>query len=77
MLCSSLINSMAQIIYMNEICNISPALKFTLFADDTNSICSGCNIYNMCKIISRELGKVNELYSVNKVSLCLEKDISL
>ena len=42
------------IIYINEICNISPTLKFTLFADDTNIFYSGNNINNMCKSISRE-----------------------
>ena len=60
------------IIYINEICNISPTLKFTLFADYTNIFYSGNNI-NMCKSISRELNIVNEWFCVNKLSLNLEK----
>ena len=52
---------------------ISPTLKFTLFADDTNIFYSGNNINNMCKSISRELSIVNEWFCVNKLSLYLEK----
>ena len=36
------------IIYISEICNILPTLKFTLFADDTNIFYSEYNIGNMC-----------------------------
>ena len=64
------------IIYINEICNISPTLKFTLFADDTNIFYSGNNINNMYKSISRELNIVNEWFCVNKLSLNFEKHIS-
>ena len=46
---------------------ISPTLKFTLFADDTNIFYSGSNINNMCKGISRELYIVNEWFCVNKL----------
>ena len=53
------------IIYINEICNISPTLKFKLLADDTNIFYSGNNINNMCKSISRELSIVNEWFCVN------------
>ena len=55
------------LIYINEICNISPTLKFTLFADDTNIFYSGNNINNMCKCISRELSIVIEWFCVNKL----------
>ncbi len=27
--------------YINDICNVSPVLKFILFADDTNMFCPG------------------------------------
>ena len=57
------------IIYINEICNISTTLKFTLFADDTNIFYSGYNINNMCKSISREVSIVNEWLCVNKLSI--------
>ena len=63
------------IIYVNDICNISPTLKFTLFADDINFFFSGNNINNMCKYISRELSIVNEWFCVNKLSFILEKHI--
>ena len=29
------------ILYINDICNVSPVFKFILFADDTNIFCSG------------------------------------
>ena len=55
------------IIYMNEICNIRPTLKFTLFANDTNIFYSVNNIINMCKGISRALSIVNEWFSVSNI----------
>ena len=69
----SILGAKLFIIYINEICDISPTLKFTLFADDTNIFYSGNNINNMCKGISRELSIVNEWFCINKLSLNVEK----
>ena len=47
-----------------NLCNVSPILKFILFADDTNVFHSGVDIQTLCECISRELDKQKKkLYS--------------
>ena len=53
------------ILYINDICNVSPVLKFILFADDTNIFCSGNDIVQLSIIVSNELDKLNEWFAVN------------
>ena len=45
------------ILYINDICNISNILKVILFADDTNSFCTGSNLKEICQVITSELEK--------------------
>ena len=59
--------------YINDICNVSPVLKFILFADDTNIFCSGSDIVQQSIIVSNELYKLSEWFAVNKLSLNLSK----
>ena len=61
------------ILYINDISNVSPVLKFILFADDTNIFCSGSDIVQLSIIVSNELDKLNEWFAVNKLSLNLSK----
>ena len=61
------------ILYINDICNVSPVLKFILFADDTNIFCSGSDIVQLSIIVSNELDKLSEWFAVNKLSLNLSK----
>ena len=61
------------ILYINDICNVSPVLKFILFADDTNVFCSGSDIVQLSIIVSNELDKLSEWFAVNKLSLNLSK----
>ena len=61
------------ILYINDICNISPVLNFILFADDTNLFCTGSNIHTVCKTVTCELDKLNCWFAVNKLSLKLSK----
>ena len=61
------------ILYINDICNVSPVFKFILFADDTNIFCSGSDIVQLSIIVSNELDKLNEWFAVNKLSLNLSK----
>ena len=61
------------ILYINDICNVSPVLKFILFADDTNMFCSGRDIVQLSIIVSNELDKLKEWFAVNKLSLNLSK----
>ena len=53
------------ILYINDICNVSPVLKFILFADDTNIFCSGSDIVQLSIIVSSELDKLNEWFAVS------------
>ena len=61
------------ILYINDICNISPVANFIFFADDTTIFCSGSDIVQLSIIISNELDKLNEWFAVNKLSLNLSK----
>ena len=61
------------ILYINDICTVSPVLKFILFADDTNIFCSGSDIVQLSIIVSNELDKLSEWFAVNKLSLNLSK----
>ena len=63
------------ILYINDICNVSPVLKLILFADDTNIFCSGSDIVQLSIIVSNELDKLSEWFAVNKLSLNLSKTI--
>ena len=46
------------ILYINDICNVSPVLKFILFADDTTIFCPG--LVQLSIIVSNELEQFNE-----------------
>ena len=46
-------------IYLNGICNVSGILKFTLFANDTNIICSCDSTTSLCNTLNTELEKLN------------------
>ena len=59
--------------YINDICNVSPVLKFILFADDTNIFCSWSDIVQLSIIVSNELDKLSEWFAVNKLSSNLSK----
>ena len=61
------------ILNINDICTVSPVLKFILFADDTNIFCSGSDIVQLSIIVSNELDKLSEWFAVNKLSLNLSK----
>ena len=51
------------------ICNVSTILKFVLFADDTNMLCSDANVKNL----NNELDKLNTLFIITKLSLNVSK----
>ena len=62
------------ILYINDICNVSPVLKLILFVDDTNIFCSGSDLVQLSTIIRNELDKLSEWFAVNKLSLNLSKN---
>ena len=57
------------LLYINDLCNASSILKFTLFADDTNLYFSGLNLHHLCNIVNDELENVNIWFKVNKLTL--------
>ena len=61
------------ILYINDICNVSSVLNFTLFADDTNIFCSHDNVLSLCRLASNELDKLSVWFAVNKLSLNVDK----
>ena len=61
------------ILYINDICNISKILKFTLFADDTNIFYSNIDIDILYKQLNNELSRLYIWFNVNKLSLNISK----
>ena len=61
------------ILYINDLCNMSTLLKFIIFVDDTNIICSGKDPTQLSKIINTELRKLHIWFSVNILSLNINK----
>ena len=62
------------LLYINAICNVSNLLKFLLFADDTNILCSSTSLHHLQDTINRELAKLlccSRL--INRLSLNLGK----
>ena len=60
-------------LYLNDICNVSSILEFTLFADDTNIIYSHDSTTSSCNTLNTELEKLNAWLNLNKLSLNLQK----
>ena len=60
-------------LYLNDICNVSSILEFTLFADDTNIIYSHDSATSLCNTLNTELVKLNAWFNLNKLSPSLQK----
>ena len=61
------------ILYINDICNVSTLLKYVLFADDTNLLYEHENYETLCMNVDNELSRLNEWFSINKLSLNVKK----
>ena len=61
------------ILYINDICNVSTLLKYVLFADDTNLLYEHENYETLCMNVNNELSKLNQWFSINKLSLNVKK----
>ena len=61
----------SSLLFINDICNVSNLLKFVLFADDTNILCSNENVAVLQDTLNRDLGKLFVWFSINKLSLNL------
>ena len=60
-------------LYLNDICNVSSILEFTLFADDTNITYSHDSTTSLCNTLNTEQEKLNAWLNLNKLSLNLQK----
>ena len=69
----SVLGPLLFILYINDICNVSKLLKTILFADDTNLFRSSSDLQKLCHDVSKELGKLNIWFKVNKLSLNVAK----
>ena len=69
----SVLGHLLFILYINDICNVSKVFDCILFADDTNLFCSDNDINDLCGIINVELDKLSTWFSVNKLSLNIQK----
>ena len=58
------------ILHINDICNVSTLFKYVLFADDTKLLYEHETLYMN---VNNELSKLNEWFSINKLSLNVKK----
>uniref|UniRef100_A0A672F466 Reverse transcriptase domain-containing protein n=1 Tax=Salarias fasciatus TaxID=181472 RepID=A0A672F466_SALFA len=60
-------------LFINDLCMTSKKLKFILFADDTNILCSGKKLRNLMHDVMTELTYLNHWFRLNKLSINMEK----
>ena len=61
-------------VYINDLmCNVSKALDFILFADDTNIFFSHNDPNQLMEIVNNELKKLSSWFQANKPSIKIKK----
>lgn len=60
-------------VYINDIFNVSQALKLILFADDTNIFYSSDNYNELVTVVNMELKAIKKWMDLNKLSLNIGK----
>src|SRR6218665_316186 len=65
--------SIAFLLYISDLPNVSKILKFFLFADDTNVFCSHSSLADLKSIFNAELKHLVDWFHINKLSLNAEK----
>ena len=65
----SILGPILFILYINDMCKVSPLLKCIIFADGTNFLYTGDDIAEICKTVSTELAKLSTWFNANKLSL--------
>ena len=54
-------------------CNVSKLVKFTVFADDTNTVHSHSHLSDLVSELNTELNKMYKWFCVNKMSINIAK----
>ena len=61
------------LLYINDLCDVSKALDFILFADDTNIFYSHKDQNYLMEIVNTELKKLSSWFQANKLSINIKK----
>ena len=69
----SILGPLLFLIYVNDLCYVSKALDFILFADDTNIFFSHKNLNILEKTLNEELPKLTDWCLANKLSINFKK----
>ena len=69
----SILGPLLFLVYINDLCNVSTALEFILFADDTNIFFSHKDRSTLSTIFNLEMSKLSDWCRANKLSINLKK----
>ena len=69
----SILGPLLFLIYINDLCNVSKALDFILFADDTNIFFSHKDPIVLMELVNTELQKLSCWFQANKLSINVKK----
>ena len=69
----SVLGPLLFLLYINDLPNISNKLRFFLFADDTNIYYESKDLHDIEYTVNKELQKLHEWLSVNRLSLNISK----
>ena len=69
----SILGPLLFLLYLNDLCNVSKALDFIPFADDTNIFFSHNDPNQLMEIVNNELKKLSSWFEANKLSIKIKK----
>jgi hypothetical protein len=67
------VNACMNLLYINDLSNVSNILELILFADDTNIFFSHHKFSSLVNTVNCEIDKISEWFKANKLSLNLKK----